>query len=76
MRRFHNMEFASLTKSGAVTQGVIKGHVKIHRTTEDFMSVKLQPFTVMISVTDNNSRGGDSYMEQTGMLVGNFEFNP
>ena len=20
--------------------------------------------------------GGDSYMEQTGMLVGNFEFNP
>ena len=21
-------------------------------------------------------RGGDSYMEQTGMLVGNFEFNP
>ena len=22
------------------------------------------------------SRGGDSYMEQTGMLVGNFEFNP
>ena len=22
------------------------------------------------------SRGGDSYMEQTGMLVVNFEFNP
>ena len=21
-------------------------------------------------------RGGDSYMEQMGMLVGNFEFNP
>ena len=24
----------------------------------------------------NSPRGGDSYMEQTGMLVGNFEFNP
>ena len=22
------------------------------------------------------SRGGDSHMKQTGMLVGNFEFNP
>ena len=22
------------------------------------------------------SRGGDSHMERTGMLVGNFEFNP
>ena len=53
-RRFHNMEFASLPKTGAVTQGVIKGHVKIHRTTVYVMSVKLQPFTVMISVTDNN----------------------
>ena len=38
MRRFHNMEFASLPKTGAVTQGVIKGHVKIHRTTVDFVS--------------------------------------
>ena len=39
MRRFHNMEFASLPKTGAVTQGVIKGHVKIHRTTVDFVSI-------------------------------------
>ena len=39
MRRFHNMEFASLTKTGAVTQGVIKGHVKIHGTTVDFVSI-------------------------------------
>ena len=23
-----------------------------------------------------NPRGGDSHMKQTGMLVGNFEFNP
>ena len=38
-RRFHNMEFASLPKTGAVTQGVIKGHVKIHRTTVDFVSI-------------------------------------
>ena len=38
MRRFHNMEFASLPKTGAVTQGVIKGHVKIHRTAVDFVS--------------------------------------
>ena len=22
------------------------------------------------------TRGGDSYMEETGMLIGNFEFNP
>ena len=35
MRRFHNMEFASLPKTGTVTQGVIKGHAKIHRTTVD-----------------------------------------
>ena len=39
MRRFHNMEFASLPKTGAVTQGVLKGHVKIHRTTVDFVSI-------------------------------------
>ena len=39
MRRFHNMELASLPKTGAVTQGVIKGHVKIHRTTVDFVSI-------------------------------------
>ena len=39
MRRFHNMEFASLPKTGAVTQGVIKGHVKIHSTTVDFVSI-------------------------------------
>ena len=39
MRRFHNMEFASLPKTGAVTQGVIKGHVKIHRTIVDFVSI-------------------------------------
>ena len=25
---------------------------------------------------DSNSPGGDSYMEQMGMLIGNFEFNP
>ena len=33
------MEFASLPKTGAVTQGVIYGHVKIHRTTVDFVSI-------------------------------------
>ena len=26
--------------------------------------------------SDNPNPGGDSYVEQTGMLVGNFEFNP
>ena len=26
--------------------------------------------------TDETRGGGDSHMEQTGMLVGNFEFNP
>ena len=37
------------------------------------------PLMSLVSLTDSDTaiaRGGDSHMKQTGMLVGNFEFNP
>ena len=51
MRRFHDMEFASLPKTGAVMS---KSTEQQWTLSVYDMSVKLQPFTVMISVTDNN----------------------
>ena len=38
-------------------------------------SVSKESFVSSI-VGDEFPRGGDSHMKQTGMLVGNFEFNP
>ena len=56
MRGFHNMESASLPKTGAVTQGVIKGHVKIHRTTVDFVSICYVCKTSAVQSNDFSNR--------------------
>ena len=38
--------------------------------------VSLQGGSNEVTNTKVNTPGGDSHMKQTGMLVGNFEFNP
>ena len=44
MRRFHNMEFASLPKTGAVTQGVIKeGLNGVNRQPSNGLKINRQP---------------------------------
>ena len=41
-----------------------------------YMTVFVDNVPINTDFDKSNSRGGDSYMEQTGMLVGNFELNP
>ena len=40
-----------------------------------FVAVNLLSLS-QLSPYGSGPRGGDSHMKQTGMLVGNFEFNP
>ena len=46
--------------------------VRIKKTIDNKRNLYGDPFMAVVDLVER----GDSYMEQTGMLVGNFEFNP
>ena len=41
-----------------------------------FILSDVLPSVAVVIAKAPKSRGGDSHIKQTGMLVGNFEFNP